>query len=91
MVFRDIIKDPSGSDDFMAVFDEYKDHEIKGRLKLFKSDKIDIYTITRIESRMSTGLQIVNDPGYYTVLIGLILLTIGLFLTYYQKLGDNKI
>lgn len=91
MIFRDIVTDPSGSGDFVTIFELWGDHEIKERIVLSVSDKIDIYTIEGIDSKMTTGLQIVSDPGYYTVLIGLILLTIGLFLTYYQKLGDNKL
>ena len=91
MVFRDVIPDSSGSDDLVAVFDRWVDHKIVERKTLSVSDTVDVYTITGMDTHMTTGLQIVNDPGYYTVLIGLILLTIGLFLTYYQKLGDNKL
>ena len=91
MIFRDIIIDPSGTGNFIAIFDRWAGHEVKERLNLPVSSKIDIYTITEMDSKMTSGLLIVDDPGYYTVLIGLILLTIGLFLTYYQKLGDDKI
>ncbi len=91
MVFRDVIPDPSGKGKFSAIFDRWVDHEVKEQKTLTISDTIDIYTITGIDTHMTSGLQIVDDPGYYTVLIGLILLTIGLFLTYYQKLGDKKI
>ncbi|MCK5197247.1 MAG: cytochrome c biogenesis protein ResB [Spirochaetales bacterium] len=91
LIFSDVIADPSGSGDFVAIFEEWVGREVQGRVTLSVSDKIDIYTISGIDSQLSTGLQIVSDPGYYTVLIGLILLTIGLFLTYYQKLGDDKL
>ncbi|MCF6334228.1 MAG: cytochrome c biogenesis protein ResB [Spirochaetales bacterium] len=91
MVFRDVIPDPSGKEDFKAIFDRWVDHKILERKSLSISDTIDIYTITGMDTHMTSGLQIVDDPGYYIVLIGLILLTIGLFLTYYQKLGDKKI
>ncbi len=91
MRFMDVIADPSGSGNFIGIFDRWVGHEAKERMTLSVSDKIDIYTITGMDSQMTTGLQIVSDPGYYTVLIGLILLTIGLFLTYYQKLGDDKL
>lgn len=91
MVFSDVIADPDRPGNFVAIFNKWVGHEVKERVTLSVSDKIDIYTITGIDSQMTTGLQIVSDPGYYTVLIGLILLTIGLFLTYYQKLGDDKL
>lgn len=91
MIFRDIIADPSGQNNSTIVFEKWINGESRGRRSLSVSNKIDIYTITGTDTRMSTGLQIVSDPGYYTVLIGLILLTIGLFLTYYQKLGDDKL
>ncbi len=91
MVFRDVIPDPSGKEDFKAIFDRWVDHKVTERKSLSISDTIDIYTITGMDTHMTSGLQIVDDPGYYIVLIGLILLTIGLFLTYYQKLGDKKI
>lgn len=91
LIFSDVIADPDRSGEFAAVFEKWDGHEATGLVKLSVSDKVDIYTITGIDSQLSTGLQIVSDPGYYTVLIGLLLLTIGLFLTYYQKLGDDKL
>lgn len=91
MIFRDILADPSNPGNFTAIFERWAGHEVTERVNLSVSDKIDIYTITGMDTSISTGLQIVSDPGYYTVLIGLILLTIGLFLTYYQKLGDDKL
>ena len=91
MIFRDILIDPSNPGSFTAIFERWVDHEVTERVNLSVSDKIDIYTITGMDTSISTGLQIVNDPGYYTVLIGLILLTIGLFLSYYQKPGDDKL
>ena len=91
MIFKDIIPDPSVPDKSDVIFEKWVDNKIEKLVSLSVSDNIDIYTIMGTEVRMSTGLQIVSDPGYYTVLIGLILLTIGLFLTYYQKLGDDKL
>ena len=91
MIYKDIITDPAYPGNSDIIFEKWVDHKVEKLVRLSVSDKIDIYTITGTDIQMSTGLQIVSDPGYYTVLIGLILLTIGLFLTYYQKLGDDKI
>jgi len=91
MIFKDIITDLSVPDKSDIIFEKWVDNKIEKLVRLSVSDNIDIYTIMGTEVRMSTGLQIVSDPGYYTVLIGLILLTIGLFLTYYQKLGDDRL
>ena len=91
MIFRDILTDPSNPGAFTALFERLVNHEVTERLNLSVSDKIDIYTISVMDTSMTTGLQIASDPGYYTVLVGLILLTIGLFLTYYQKFGDDKL
>jgi hypothetical protein len=91
LIFKDIITDPSNPGNSEVIFEKWVDHKVEKLVKLSVSDKIDIYTIAGTDTRMSTGLQIVSDPGYSTVFIGLILLTIGLFLTYYQKLGDDKL
>ncbi len=89
LIFNDIIIDPSDSEKNTIIFEKWVNNKGEGPVSLSIADKIDIYTIIGTDTKLSTGLQIVSDPGYYTVLIGLILLTIGLFLTYYQKLGDD--
>lgn len=91
MIFKEVITDKATPANSKVIFEKMVDQKIVGFATLAVSDKIDIYTIAGSETKMSTGLQIVSDPGYYTVLSGLILLTIGLFLTYYQKLGDDKL
>ncbi len=91
MVFRSVLLPDSGSQESTAVFERHNGEEAAVREDLTKGEKIDKYTISGMDVEMTSGLQIVDDPGYYIVFIGLILLTIGLFLTYYQKLGDNKI
>ncbi len=91
MIFKDVITNPVNQDNSTVIFEKLVDQKVVELVNLSVSDKIDIYTIAGMDTKMSTGLQIVSDPGYYTVLIGLILLTIGLFLTYYQKLGDDKL
>jgi ResB-like family len=91
LVFVDINTDQSNPDKSIIIFEKWVDQNFQKIVKMSVSDKIGIYTIVGTDTKMSTGLQIVSDPGYYTVLIGLILLSIGLFLTYYQKLGDDKL
>jgi hypothetical protein len=83
-----ILRDVSQSS---AHFDHWVDHEIVDHIDFGLAESIDIYKITSMENKMSTGLQMVRDPGYYPILLGLLLLTLGLFLTYIQKIGDNKL
>lgn len=89
-----ILRDVEQGDDVsqsLAHFDYWKDHEIVDHVDYAISESIDIYTIEKMESSMATGLQMVIDPGYYPILIGLLLLTLGLFITYMQKINDGNL
>ncbi|MBI9099640.1 MAG: cytochrome c biogenesis protein ResB [Spirochaetaceae bacterium] len=90
-ILRDIEQDKDDSSKSLAHFDFWSNHEIIDHMDYSVSESIDIYTIQSMESAMATGLQMVIDPGYYPILMGLLLLTIGLFITYIQKMGEETL
>jgi len=90
-ILRDINQDRDDSSKSLAHFDFWSNHEITDHVDYAISESIDIYTIQNMESTMATGLQMVIDPGYYPILIGLLLLTLGLFITYIQKITDGNL
>lgn len=90
-ILRDVVPHKTDSSRSVAHFDFWQNHEITDHFDYRISDTIDIYRISSMDRKMSTGLQMVRDPGYYPILIGLLLLTLGLFITYIQKIGDNKL
>jgi cytochrome c biogenesis protein ResB len=87
-IFRGVESVPGNAK--MGVFDTWFDDEITGRLRLGLDEKLGAYTISGIFSDMSTGLQMVIDPGYTVVFIALFVIMIGLGMTYIQKIGDNQ-
>ena len=90
-ILRDVDQNNNDPSKSLAHFDFWQNHEIVDHFDFSITETIDIYTISSMENHMSTGLQMVRDPGYYPILIGLLLLTLGLFITYIQKIGDNKL
>ncbi len=90
-ILRAVDKDEKDASKSTAHFDYWQGHEVVDHQDFGISESIDIYTIEEMESTMATGLQMVIDPGYYPILIGLLLLTLGLFITYIQKIGDDKL
>ncbi len=53
--------------------------------------KLGEYTITKITPRLESGLNVVYDPGFIPIIIGLLLVGFGLTLTLIQKIGDKKL
>jgi len=90
-VLREVEQDKDDSSKSLAHFDHFKNHDFIDHLDFALLEYIDIYTIENMETTMATGLQMVIDPGYYPILIGLLLLTLGLFITYIQKINDGKL
>jgi len=88
-ILKNVYSDRADPSKSIAHFDHWKDHEIVNHLDYSISQSIDVYTITSMENSMSTGLQIVRDPGYYPILAGLLLLMSGLFITYFQKIYEG--
>ena len=74
-----------------AVFEEWRDGKVAEIKKLASGAQLPGHEVSRVEIRNLTGLQAVSDPGYLPVLIGLLLCTAGLALTYGQKIGDKEI
>lgn len=81
----------SDAGEVRAVFEEWRDGRVTELKKLDTNAKLQDYELLRINRRNLTGIQAVSDPGYLPVLVGLVLCTIGLVLTYAQKIGDNQI
>ncbi len=73
-----------------AFFQEWKNRQLVGEFQVPLGEKLAGNTLMALNFRSVTGLQVVIDPGFLPVLIGLIILAIGLFLTYFQKLGEKK-
>lgn len=55
--------------------------------RIEKGESIGDFTLSGIEQEETTGLKVVRDPGYPVVLIGVLVIGLGLFLTYYGKIG----
>lgn len=90
-ILRAVEIDETESSKSTAHFDYWNGDEIVDHQDFKIGESIDLYTIETIESSLATGLQMVIDPGYYPILIGLLLLTLGLFMTYIQKIGDENL
>jgi cytochrome c biogenesis protein ResB len=75
----------------VALFDVRHGGSVTGQQTASTGTAVGHWVITEVVYAYFTELQVVRDPGYITVLVGLGLLTIGLFLTYAQKLGDNRV
>ncbi len=59
-------------------------------LRAGPSDAVGPYRVKEIRTADITGIQAVIDPGYLLVFIAFILIGIGVFLTFIQKLGDMR-
>ena len=68
-----------------ALFHEYKGNDIVSAKKLGPLETIGPYTLLSVSAKLATGLRTVTDPGYVLVLIAVILLALGLALTFLQK------
>ncbi len=87
-IFREIESDPAGPGGPVAVLDTWVDHEITGTVRMGTGEALGEYTIAEISRKMATGLQAVIDPGYRIVFAALLVVVVGLCLTYIQKIGD---
>ena len=90
LVVESIAAAPLGAEN-VAVMEVWEGHEVTGKRSLGPGAAVGEWVIAEVVSGYVTGLQMVRDPGYVTVLVSLIMLTIGLFLTYIQKIGDNNV
>ena len=80
-------RDPSGK----AVFEEWKENRYIASITLELQEEIKGYRLEELSRLQFTGLKVVRDPGYSWVIVSLILIGLGLALTFSQKIGDNKL
>ena len=79
-----------------AVFEELtsptsgKGHQLKAVHQVAISEKIDDFTVEKVCTWNSTGLQIVKDPSIPTVIAAFILIGMGVSLTFIQKIRENE-
>jgi cytochrome c biogenesis protein len=73
-----------------ALFQQYKNNALVSMKKVALTESLGPYTLLGISQRMTTGLRAVTDPGYATVLIAVILLALGLALTFLQKGREER-
>ena len=53
--------------------------------KLAVDESLGPYTLVSITQKLVTGLRAVSDPGFVTVIIGVLLLGVGLVMTFVQN------
>ena len=58
---------------------------------LSPGSKLGNYTLSQVVPRLESGLNVVYDPGFTPIIIGLLLVGLGLTLTLVQKIGDKKL
>ncbi len=89
--YRHAEKTGGSAEDYRIIFEKWEGHSFVEPMELSISDKLGDFTIKGVLEIDVTGLQFVIDPGYLPVFISLILITIGLSITYIQKIGDKRI
>ena len=67
-----------------ALFQEYKGNTLVSMRKLAVAETLGPYTLLGITQKMVTGLRAVSDPGFTTMIVGVVLLALGLALTFAQ-------
>jgi cytochrome c biogenesis protein ResB len=82
----DVVEDGAGQ---KALFQQFKSsdqgYELVSMRKLAPAETLGPYRLVSITQKMVTGLRAVNDPGFATVLIAVVLLAMGLALTFVQN------
>ena len=90
LVVRGVGPGPLGAEN-IVMFDVWKDHEVTEQRTETAGTAVGQWVITEVVHGYYTGLQMVHDSGNKTVLVALIMITVGLFVTYFQKIGDNQV
>jgi hypothetical protein len=88
--FSDVEQPAAAGESPAAVFQVYKGHALVSTEKITPPGKAGAYEITRVFGRRLTGLKAVSDPGMFPVIAALIVVGVGLGLTYFQKLREEK-
>jgi cytochrome c biogenesis protein len=89
--YRHAEKEGGSATGYRIIFEKWEGHSFVEPMQLSISDKLGDFVIKGVLEMDVTGLQFVIDPGYLPVFISLILITIGLSITYIQKIGDKRI
>ncbi|KKK48183.1 hypothetical protein LCGC14_3147690, partial [marine sediment metagenome] len=82
--------DRSGSVE-KVVFEKWRGQERKAVLTAAPQESVAEFRVRNMSTKAFTGLTAVSDPGFLPVLVAIILLSLGMALTFYQKIGDKKI
>lgn len=82
--------DSSGSVE-KAVFEKWRGQERKAVLTAAPQESVADFRVRKVGTIALTGLTAVSDPGFLPVIVAIILLSLGMALTIYQKIGDKKI
>jgi len=71
----------------VAIIREIKDETVLKTYAVIQGEDVAGNKVLEVFNYYRTGLMIVEDPGFYPVLISLIVITIGLLITYTQAMG----
>lgn len=71
-----------------AVFERWEGHTRTATYRAQVAGRVGDFTLETLSSRELTGLKVVKDPGFPVVVVSLIVVTLGLTLTYIQKRRD---
>lgn len=74
-----------------AIFEEWLGDKKVHVFEIPEGGFIEGYKVEKVTFNMSTGLEIVKDPGVIPVIIAFMVILLGLGLTFIQKLGDNTL
>ena len=86
---KDIVPGVNNPTDFHAAFEKWEGHRVVSEETLPSQGKIGELRVAGITTRALTGLQFVIDPGYIPVIISLILIAVGLSITYIRRIGER--
>lgn len=71
--------------DKKALLMQYRGKDLVSTRKLSVTESLGQYTLVSVTQELASGLRAVSDPGFTTVIIGVVLLAVGLALTFIQK------
>lgn len=91
ILFHGISIDPHDDENRVAVFEENFNDNTMRFIYAKPLDIVGDYIIKELYIRDVTGLKFIIDPGFPPVIIGLILIGLGLSLTFIQKIGEKKL
>jgi hypothetical protein len=74
-----------------AIFEQWEGHARKAVVRAAVSGRVGDYVVREIRELDVTGLKVVDDPGFGPVLAALVLISVGLALTFIQKARDERL